>query len=485
MNVALLGPSGAGKGSHVGSLTAQHQLRHVSTGDLLRHHLEHHTALGILARRYMAQAELVPDELVDAMIEAWGYELRAFEGMLFDGFPRTTTQAAFVDEFLRNLNRQLDAVIYLHVPDAEILRRLGGRLICHECQRPYHRTQHPPKLPGVCDRCGSVLYQRPDDIPEMVRVRLRTFHRATEPVLVHYAEAGRLVIVSGEGSIETVGLRLNAVLAALAEGRAAFATAAALDEMLHATIALRPMPPEHATTLDLVLLGAPGSGKGTQAALLARELAVPHIATGDLFRENLLQKTALGAVAKGYMERGELVPDDVTEAMVEERLARADARAGFVLDGFPRSVAQARALTDMLARVNRRVAGAIWLGLPDAVIVERLSGRLVCRACQAPFHRQFHPPAVPGRCDHCKGELYQRADDNPDTVRARLLTFHRQTEPLIEHYRAAGTLQEIDGSGEVRDVAARLLVAAKLAASSVRADHTFISGIVRPTFSER
>ncbi|MDI1334696.1 MAG: adenylate kinase [Lacunisphaera sp.] len=212
-------------------------------------------------------------------------------------------------------------------------------------------------------------------------------------------------------------------------------------------------------TPDLVLLGGPGSGKGTQAERLCAELGLPHIATGDLFRENLRQATDLGKLAQTYMNRGELVPDDVTEAMVEERLARPDTQGGFILDGFPRTVSQAGALTEMMTRLRRRIAAVLYIKVSDEALVGRLSGRMICRACQAPYHLQFKPPHKPGVCDSCRGELYQRADDNPATVRARLVTFHRQTEPLIAYYRPAGLLHEIDGEGPLAKVSARSLAA--------------------------
>ena len=214
-------------------------------------------------------------------------------------------------------------------------------------------------------------------------------------------------------------------------------------------------------SFDLVLLGGPGSGKGTQAEQLSKQLNLPHIATGDLFRDNLKQATGLGKLAQTYMTRGELVPDDVTEAMVEERLARPDARDGFILDGFPRTLAQAQALMKMMDRLQRRIIGVLYIKVSDEAIVSRLSGRLICRACQTPYHQQFKPPQQSGVCDRCGGELYQRDDDNPNTVRARLKTFHGQTEPLIEYYSKSGLLHEIAGEGNVDEVVARTLAAVR------------------------
>jgi adenylate kinase len=458
MNIALIGPSGAGKGTHAFNLRARFGLEHLATGDLFRRHLKTHSALGILARRYMDQGELVPDEVVEAMIEEWADKLPMGSGVLFDGFPRTVDQARFVTELFGRQQRGLDAVVYLRVPDEEIIRRLSGRLICRDCQTPYHQQFHSPRCPGKCDACGGEVYQRPDDTAELVRTRLRVFHRMTGPVLEHYAAAGKLIIIPGEGTGDEVGARLTAALEAVLNRSARFA---ALNELTAVRSVAAQKAPFARTTLDLVLLGGPGSGKGTQAERLCAELKLPHIATGDLFRDNLRQATDLGRLAKTYMERGELVPDDVTDAMVEERLARPDVQAGFVLDGFPRTTHQAEALTEMLARLHRGLAAVLYINVPDAAIVGRLSGRLICRSCQAPYHNQFKPPAKSGVCDACGGELYQRADDNPDTVRARLVTFHRQTEPLIEYFRRPGVLHEIDGEGGVAGVAERCLASVR------------------------
>ena len=465
MNLVLLGPSGVGKGTHAAALTARFGLRHVSTGDLLRQNLAARNALGLLARRYMEQGELVPDEVVDAMIEEWGGAVGAGQGMLFDGFPRTAHQAVFLDGLLAQLGRNVDAAVYLQLADDEIVARLAGRLICRQCQAPYHVDARPPARPGVCDACGGPLYRRPDDTPELVRARLRVYHRHAGPVIEHYAAAGRLLILPAAGAIEAVGARLASALTDVARGAGRFADRAAAAALV--APALEPVPERLArASLDLVLLGGPGSGKGTQAEQLSTRFRVPHIATGDLFRENLKQATPLGQLAKTYMDRGELVPDDVTEAMVEERLARPDTQPGFILDGFPRTLPQAEALLEMLAKLHRRLAGVICINVSDEAIVGRLSGRLICRSCQTPYHRQFKPPRRPGVCDLCGGELYQRDDDNPATVHARLKAYHEQTEPLLGYYRQAGLLHPIDGEGEVAQVVARTLaVARELAAA--------------------
>jgi adenylate kinase len=204
--------------------------------------------------------------------------------------------------------------------------------------------------------------------------------------------------------------------------------------------------------MDLVLLGAPGSGKGTQADHLRRELGLTHIASGDLFRDHLNRKTALGIQASSYMSRGALVPDPITIAMLRERVSQPDTIKGVLLDGFPRTMEQAIALNQMMAELGRQIRAVIYIDVPDDELVERLSGRLVCRDCQAPFHRTANPFTT---CPHarCHGEyLYQRSDDAPETVRARLITFHRQTEPVIDYYRLINLLVTVTGSGLLDDV---------------------------------
>jgi len=209
----------------------------------------------------------------------------------------------------------------------------------------------------------------------------------------------------------------------------------------------------------VVLLGPPGAGKGTQAEGLAERLGLVHVASGDLFREAVAAATPLGRQVQAYMERGELVPDGLTVRMVLERMAQPDCRAGVILDGFPRTVAQAEALDQALAAQGQQVDAVLLLTVPDEVVLERLTGRRICRNCQAPYHVSFNPPAVEGRCDRCGGPLYQRDDDREETVRRRLQVYHEQTAPLVSYYRERGLLREVDGRGDVEAVAERLVQA--------------------------
>jgi adenylate kinase len=209
----------------------------------------------------------------------------------------------------------------------------------------------------------------------------------------------------------------------------------------------------------IVLLGAPGAGKGTQAVYLEEILGIPHVSSGDLFRENLRDETELGQLARKYMDRGELVPDEVTIAMVKERLTRSDCAGGVILDGFPRTIAQAQALDAILVENGQRVGIVPYIQVSAEVLLARLAGRWTCRQCEAIYHELFSPPKVAGRCDECGGELYQRADDTPETQRRRIEVYFQQTTPLIEYYRERGLLAEIDGEQSVEQVQVDLLAA--------------------------
>jgi adenylate kinase len=207
----------------------------------------------------------------------------------------------------------------------------------------------------------------------------------------------------------------------------------------------------------LVLLGPPGAGKGTQAQIVSEKLALPHISSGDIFRENLKAQTELGKLAKGFMDRGELVPDDVTIAMIRERLSRADAQNGALLDGFPRTPAQAQALDAMLEDFSGVVNGVPYIKVPEDVLVERLTGRWTCRAEGHVFHEKFNPPQKAGICDFDGSQLYQRDDDKAETVKRRIRVYLEQTMPLINYYQERGKLLEIDGTQSIDKVAKDLL----------------------------
>ncbi len=209
----------------------------------------------------------------------------------------------------------------------------------------------------------------------------------------------------------------------------------------------------------VVLLGVPGAGKGTQAKLLAQALGLTHVSSGDLFRDNLSRGTDLGLLAKGYMDRGALVPDDVTVAMVVERLSRPDCEKGAILDGFPRTLNQAATLDTVLEERGQHVAIVPLIQVRDEEVIRRLTARRTCRQCGAVYNLVSEPPRVEGVCDVCGGELYQRDDDNPETVHSRLYTYYKETAPLVGYYFAKGLLVEIDGERAIEDVQTDLLAA--------------------------
>ena len=211
--------------------------------------------------------------------------------------------------------------------------------------------------------------------------------------------------------------------------------------------------------MRLVLVGPPGAGKGTQAQFIAAQFAIPKISTGDIFRANVSQGTELGIAAKKFMDAGDLVPDEVTNAMVHDRLGEDDANDGFLLDGFPRNVPQAETLVDLLADLSVQLDVVLELVVDDEEVIRRLSGRRTCRSCGHIWHVDFDPPGRDGICDHCDGELFQRDDDKPDTVRHRLEVYAEQTAPLVAFYAEKGILVGIDATGPVDDVTERAIAA--------------------------
>jgi adenylate kinase len=211
--------------------------------------------------------------------------------------------------------------------------------------------------------------------------------------------------------------------------------------------------------LHIVLLGPPGAGKGTQAEIVAEKLGLAHISSGDLFRENINNQTDLGKLAKQYIDRGDLVPDDVTISMVKERLTKPDCTRGALLDGFPRTPAQAESLEKMLQEKNVHLNLVPLIKVPEQRLIERLGGRWTCREQGHVFHEKFNPPKVAGTCDLDGSELYQRDDDKPETVRNRIIVYNQQTTPLIDYFKGRKLLAEIDGSLPIEKVTEALLVA--------------------------
>jgi len=204
--------------------------------------------------------------------------------------------------------------------------------------------------------------------------------------------------------------------------------------------------------MKLIMLGPPGAGKGTQAQMLVERLRIPQVSTGDLLRAAVREGTELGRTAKGFMDQGRLVPDEVVIGMIRERLARADCESGFILDGFPRAVAQAQALDRMLAETGRKLDAVLSIEVPADELLRRLTGRLSCPACGAMFHKDSKPPQKAGVCDNCQTRLITREDDREDTIRKRLAVYAEQTEPLKPYYREQGLLKPIPGTGSPQEI---------------------------------
>lgn len=213
--------------------------------------------------------------------------------------------------------------------------------------------------------------------------------------------------------------------------------------------------------MHIIMLGAPGAGKGTQADILSREMSLPHIASGDLFRQALEERTEIGLLAKSYMEKGELVPDEVTIKMILERISQPDCISGCLLDGFPRTLHQAEVLDEVLKEQGKTIDKAIYIEAPNEELVKRLSGRRLCRVCQTPYHIISSPPKAPEKCDKCGGELYQRSDDREETVKDRLGVFFAQTVPILDYYKKPGKLISVNGNLGIQGVAREIISALK------------------------
>jgi adenylate kinase len=211
----------------------------------------------------------------------------------------------------------------------------------------------------------------------------------------------------------------------------------------------------------IIMLGAPGAGKGTQADILSQEMDLPHIASGDLFRQALEERTEVGLLAKSYMDKGELVPDEITIKMILERINQPDCAPGCLLDGFPRTLHQAKVLDEALMEQGKTIDKAIYIEVPNEELVKRLSGRWLCRVCQTPYHIINSPPKTPGKCDKCGGELYQRSDDSEETVKDRLNIFFAQTIPILDYYKKQNKLIRVNGNLGMQDVASEIISALK------------------------
>jgi adenylate kinase len=218
--------------------------------------------------------------------------------------------------------------------------------------------------------------------------------------------------------------------------------------------------------MHIIMLGAPGAGKGTQADILSKEMNLPHIASGDLFRGAVEEKTEVGLLAKSYMDKGELVPDEITIKMILERVNKPDCTSGCILDGFPRTLHQAEVLGRAFEEQGKTIDRAIYIEVPNEELVRRISGRRLCRVCQTPYHIISSPPKTPGKCDKCGGELYQRSDDKEETVKERISVFFAQTTPILDYYKKQNKLIKVNGNLGIQEVAGEIISALNGSTSS-------------------
>lgn len=211
--------------------------------------------------------------------------------------------------------------------------------------------------------------------------------------------------------------------------------------------------------MNLIFIGPPGAGKGTQAKKVVERFSIPQISTGDILRAAVKNGTELGVKAKQFMDAGKLVSDEIVVGLIEERLKEADCAGGFILDGFPRTIPQAEELTKLMNKIGRKIDHVVVLMVPDDDVVERLSGRRVCKGCGEEYHVKFKRPSAEGKCDKCGGEIYQRSDDNESTIRNRLSVYHSQTSPLMDYYKQFDAVREIKGTGEFNEISGRIMAA--------------------------
>eukprot|EP00484_Ammonia_sp_Unknown_P029190 CAMPEP_0197026552 /NCGR_PEP_ID=MMETSP1384-20130603/6613_1 /TAXON_ID=29189 /ORGANISM="Ammonia sp." /LENGTH=441 /DNA_ID=CAMNT_0042455239 /DNA_START=52 /DNA_END=1377 /DNA_ORIENTATION=+ len=425
--VILIGPPGAGKGTHAPKLVETYGIPHLSTGDMLRAAVAAGTEMGKKAKGLMDEGKLVGDDIVNGIVAEQLASDKCKNGFILDGYPRTVPQANFLDEALSKNGRKITHVVQLIVPNEELQVRILGRLIHKPSGRSYHIKFKPPKQEMKDDVTGEPLIRRGDDNEESLTKRLDAFAKQTQPVVEHYSKKDKSVVYPLDANCkpDQVWSKINACFLA---------------------------------PKCLILIGPPGAGKGTQAPRLVDMLGVPHLSTGDMLRAAVAAGTEMGKKAQGLMNEGKLVGDDVVNGIVAEELASGKCKNGFILDGYPRTVAQAEFLDKSLAANGRKISHLIQLVVPDEELKVRILGRLIHKASGRSYHTKFNPPKVEMKDDVTGEPLIRRGDDNEESLSKRLKAYAEQTAPVVQHYEKNNKecVFKIDGNVKPSEVSDKI-----------------------------
>jgi len=381
LNIALFGPPGAGKGTQSKLLIEKYNLTYISTGDMLREEIVNKTPIGIEAKSIIERGDLVPDEMIVQIIETKVTMNLETRGILFDGFPRTIVQAYILDGLLLKLNTSLTCMLSLEVPNDDLITRMLERA----------------KTSG-----------RADDNLDVIKVRLKEYENKTKPVIEFYSEKGKYFPVKGVGGVDEIFR--------------------SLCQTIETTV------PQN--FFNIVLLGKPGSGKGTQGEILARKNNLVYISTGKMLRQEIANDTEIGRIAKPFMERGEIVPDEIAIKLIERKIERNPSAQGFIFKGFPRTIVQAYILDGLLRRIDSRVSCMLNLKLTTIESIKRLNNR-------------------------AKTERSRPYDASAELIINRLEEYEKKTKPVIDYYKRQCSFFEIDGAGTPEEVNFRLEEAIK------------------------
>jgi len=436
----LFGPPGAGKGTQAPKIVTRLGIPQLSTGDMLRAAVAAETPVGVEAKSIMAAGGLVSDDLVVSIIKERISQLDCKKGFILDGFPRTIAQAQKLDALLAETDQKVSSVIELSVPDSVLAERICGRWIHKNSGRSYHVKFNPPtslKTGDIAtvetmrdDLSDEPLMQRADDTEEALVKRLQSYHAETVPILGHYQPKGIVGKVDANQQSDEVWFAVeDIILPLVAEPRKI-----------------------------MVLFGPPGAGKGTHAPKIVAMLSIPQLSTGDMLRAAVADGTPVGLEAGSVMKSGGLVSDDLVVNIIKERIQARDCRGGFILDGFPRTVGQAIKLDALLALKGEKMGKVIVFTVPDSVLEERICGRWIHKASGRSYHVKFMPPkslnvgdkpTTENMLDDSTGEpLMQRPDDTAEALKKRLLSYHEETMPVLDHYDSSA----VDANQEPQEV---------------------------------